>query len=261
MGDGFAQPVSPFNTYRAELHVHTVLSPCAEVEMIPPLIVEEALDRGISIIGITDHNASANAVAVIEAARGTGLHVFPGMELQTNEEVHLLCLFDSLEQLAEMQELVGKSMPGLTNQPDYFGEQFVVDSTGQFIRREESLLLTSSSITIRKACDFVSRLGGLLIPAHVNRQAFGLLPTLGLIPEELESYRVMEISRHITPEKATEVFPQLKDLTLIQSGDAHRLNEFLGVNFFTMQRPCITELKLALANLDGRKFELNHPNL
>lgn len=253
--------MSSLKTFRAELHVHTVLSPCAEVEMIPPLIVQEALDRRIEILGITDHNASANVGAVIEAAQGTSLHVFPGMELQSHEEVHLLCLFDSLEQLAEMQAQVSKTMPNLSNRPDYFGEQFVVDSTGEFLRREDTLLLTSSSLTIKQAIDLVRQLGGLLIPAHVNRQAFGLLPTLGFIPEELEQNHVMEISRHLSPEKALVEFPQLKSRTLIQSGDAHRLNEFLGVNVFSMEKPTISELTLALSNLDGRKFEINHPNL
>ena len=78
-------------TYLAELHVHTVLSPCAEVEMIPPFIVQEAIKKGICLIAITDHNASANVGAVQKAASGTGLTVLPGMELQTREEVHLLC--------------------------------------------------------------------------------------------------------------------------------------------------------------------------
>ncbi len=98
MVDGCVSSKEIMQTVRADPHVHTVLSPCAGVEMIPPLIVQEALERGIRLIAITDHNASANIPAVMEAARGTGLTVLPGMELQTREEVHLLCLFDTLEQ-------------------------------------------------------------------------------------------------------------------------------------------------------------------
>lgn len=253
--------MSHFSTYRAELHVHTVLSPCAEVEMIPPLIIQEALDQGINILGITDHNASANVEAMIAAAEGTGIHIFPGMELQTHEEVHVLCLFDTLEQLLEMQSTVDKSMPHLSNRPDYFGEQFVVDSTGDFIRREETLLLTSSTLTIKQACDLVGHLDGLLIPAHVNRKAFGLLPTLGFIPEELECKQVMEISRHIMAENAVIDYPQLQGKVLIQSGDVHRLNEFLGVNYFKLEKPSINELELAFSGIDGRVFKISQPNL
>ncbi len=83
----------------------------------------------------------------MSAARGTDIHVFPGMELQTHEEVHILCLFDTLEQVYAMQQQVDITMPHLLNCPDFFGEQFVVDETGDFIRREDTLLLTSSSLT------------------------------------------------------------------------------------------------------------------
>ncbi|HZW04812.1 MAG TPA: PHP domain-containing protein, partial [Anaerolineaceae bacterium] len=84
--------------FRAELHVHTVLSACAEIEMLPPLIVEEALAKGIDVIAITDHNTTGNVAAVQRAALGINLTVLPGMELQTREEVHVLCLFDTLDQ-------------------------------------------------------------------------------------------------------------------------------------------------------------------
>ena len=253
--------MSEIRVYRAELHIHTVLSPCAEVEMIPPLIIQEATDLGINLIGITDHNASANVESVITAAKGSGIHVLPGMELQTQEEVHLLCLFDTLDQLREMQKRVDQCMPGLNNRPDYFGEQFVVDSTGDFIRREEKLLLTSCSLTIIEACRYVNELGGLLIPAHVDRKAFGLLPVLGLIPDELLNSVAFEVSRHINPSKAVEIFPQLTQKTLIQSGDVHRLDEFLGVNYFRIKNPEISELKKALLKSGGRNFEISNPNL
>jgi len=160
-------------TFLADLHVHTVLSPCAEVEMIPPLIVDEALQRGINLIAITDHNASANIRSVQKAAAGTGLVVLPGMELQTREEVHVLCLFDEVDQIEEWQKIVSKSLPPIDNRIDYFGEQFVVDSSGEFIRREPQLLLTSTDLTFDAACQLVHNLGGLFIPAHIDRPAFG----------------------------------------------------------------------------------------
>jgi hypothetical protein len=152
-------------------------------------------------------------------------------------------------------------MPKIANNPDFFGEQFVVDETGDFIRREESLLLTSSSLTIKEACESVGKFGGILIPAHVNRKAFGLLPTLGFIPEELSCNKVMEISRHISKDRAVLEYPQLAGKVLIQSGDVHRLNEFLGVNQFRISKPTISELNMAFENIDGRDFEIFTPNL
>lgn len=244
------------NTLRAELHVHTLLSPCAEVEMIPPLIVQEALERGIGLIAITDHNASANVVAVQKAAVGTGLVVLPGMELQTQEEVHLLCLFDSLEQLSAWQEFVDGRLPQQENNPEFFGEQFVVDETGDFIRREHRLLLTSAAISLEAACREVNDLGGLAIPAHVDRQAFGLIANLGFIPPGLPA-EALEISRRQTPQQARQAFPQIQGFPLIRSGDVHRLEEFLGANCFTIASPSIAEIRLALRTAAGRSLAID----
>lgn len=237
--------------YRAELHIHTLLSPCAEVEMIPPLIVQEALERGINLIGITDHNASANAAAVMQAAQGTRMTVLPGMELQTQEEVHLLCLFDRLEQLEAWQEQVDRLLPPIENNPEFFGEQFVVDETGEFIRREKRLLLTSAALSIEEAFAGVTALGGLAIPAHVDRKAFGLIANLGLVPLTLQ-VEALEISSRLSPAEARQNFPQICGYPLIQSGDAHRLEELLGVNRFTLQEPTVAEIRLALQGKEGR---------
>ena len=170
--------------FRADLHVHTVLSPCADVAMIPPLIVQNALEHNIDLIAITDHNSSANVRSVQKAAEGTNLTVLPGMEVQSREDVHLLALFENPEALDTWQEQVNNSLPDLPNQPEFFGEQFVVDETGDFIRDERRLLLTSTRFSIDEIFERVASLGGLVIPAHVERFSFGLFPTLGLISEK-----------------------------------------------------------------------------
>ena len=240
-------------SYRADLHVHTVLSPCAAVEMIPPLIVDTALESGIQLIAICDHNTTANAAAVMQAARGTQLTVLPGMELQTREEVHLLCLFDNLEALNAWQQFVNERLPDIPNNTELFGEQFVVDSEGDFVRREERLLLNSVDITLEHAAEQVYALGGLPIPAHVNRRAYGLLEILGLLPPGFE---VLEISRHITAGAARQKYPQLGSLPLMQNGDAHLLDGFLGSTVFEIETPSIHELRLAIGSKDGRRMFL-----
>jgi 3',5'-nucleoside bisphosphate phosphatase len=241
--------------YRSELHVHTVLSPCAEVEMIPPLIVQEALDLDIHLIAVTDHNSSSNVEAVQKAARDTDLIVLPGMELQTREEVHLLCLFDTLDQLAAWQKVVDTHLPALENDPEHFGEQFIVDETGDFVAREPRLLLASAGLTVLDAYEGVTNLGGLLIPAHVNRRAFGMITNLGFIPTDIP-FSALEISRHLSPEEAPQKYAQLDQYPLIQSGDVHRLEEFLGNNEFWLEKPTIQEIKLALAFQDGRHYRI-----
>jgi PHP family Zn ribbon phosphoesterase len=247
--------VRQLKEFRAELHVHTVLSPCAQVEMIPPLIVQQALEQEIRVIAITDHNATANIGAVQKAAAGSGLVVLPGMEIQTREEVHTLCLFDTLEQAKELQEFVDQHLPPIDNRPDFFGEQFVVDETGDFIRREERLLLNSLDASFHEVWDRVNRLGGLFIPAHVNRKAFGLLENLGLVPTDIP-IEALEISRHIQPSAAPQKYPQIKGYPLLQGGDAHGLDGFLGVNQFIIAAPTIAEIRKAIHAQDDRSYQI-----
>ena len=219
--------------------------------MIPPLIVQAALDKNIDLIAITDHNASANVGAVQKAAAGTTLTVLPGMEVQSRENVHLLTLFETLDALLTWQIKVDRSLPELPNQPAFFGEQFVVDEMGEFVRSEPRLLLTSTRFSIDEIFDCVKALGGITIPAHVDRFSYGLFPTLGLISEKWPLL-ALEISRHMTPEKAVEIFPALRRYPLIQSGDVHQLESFLGTTIFTLAAPTLTEIRMAFHPMDGR---------
>lgn len=248
--------MNTFQNYRVDLHVHTVLSPCAEIEMIPPLIVQEAIDRGINIIAITDHNASGNVEAVQKAAEGSPLTVLAGMELQTKEEVHVLCLFDSIDQLSGLQTFVNRSLPEINNRPDFFGEQLVVDQNGDYIRREEQLLITSVNFSIDQAWKYVEQLDGLLIPAHIDRKVNGLLGVLGLVPTGIP-FIAMEISSRISPENARNSYPQIRNYPLIQNGDVHRLSDFCGSTHLFIQEKTISEIKMALRNQAGRSFKIS----
>jgi PHP family Zn ribbon phosphoesterase len=238
--------------FRADLHVHTVLSPCAEVEMIPPLIVQRALEKNIDLIAITDHNASANVSAVQKAAQGTDLTVLPGMEVQSREDVHLLTLFETLGALESWQAEVDRALPDFPNQPDFFGEQFVVDETGEFLRSDPRMLSASTRLSIDEIFELVPQLGGIVIPAHVERSSYGLFPTLGLISEHWNVV-ALEISRHTSPEQAAVMFPVLGWHPLIQSGDVHRLDEFLGTTVFALVAPTLLEIRMAFGQIEGRE--------
>ena len=241
--------------FRADLHVHTVLSPCAELEMQPPLIINAAKNLGINIIAITDHNASANIASVQKAASNFDITVLSGMELQTKEEVHVLCLFDTLTQMNKFQKLVDAKLPNIKNNAEFFGEQLIVDENGDFLRKEERLLITSANINLNEAFDLVTELDGLLIPAHVNRKVNGLIEILGFVPPDIP-FLALEISRHLTPTEAVNNFPQIENYSIIQNGDVHRLNDFIGTTIFEIVEPSIHEIKLALKNQDGRTFKI-----
>ena len=224
--------------------------------MIPPLIIQAALEKQINLIAITDHNSTHNIAAVMEAAQGTGIVVLPGMELQTKEEIHSICLFDTLDQITAFQKLVFSALPNLINDVNIFGEQFVVDASGDFLRREERMLLASSSYSLTEAWHKVDELGGILIPAHIDRTIFGLLPVLGFVPQDI-AIEALEISKRISAKDALKQYPQLKNYPLIQNGDAHQLEELLGLTTFQLEVPTIREIRKALKKEDGRSFLLN----
>ncbi len=223
--------------------------------MIPPLIVECALDLGITLIAITDHNSSANIKAVQKAAQGTPLVVLPGMEVQTREDVHSLCIFDTLNQIEQFQKIVDATLPKIKNRAEHFGAQFVVDETGEFIYEEEQLLITSSSLSINEAWRIVTDLKGLFIPAHIDRKSFGLIESLGFIPADIP-FKAVEISRHITPEQAHLSIPSIGHIPIIQNGDAHRLNELLGTLYIEVENVSVSEIILSLSHKYGRNFNL-----
>lgn len=213
--------------YKADLHVHTILSPCAEVEMIPPFIVSTAIECGLDIIAITDHNSAENVEAVQKAAEGTHLRVIPGIECEALEGVHLVCLFESASDALEMQEIIYAHLPNLPNKAETFGAQFVVDFEGEFVRYNDRLLLVPTQLTIEEVAEHVKALHGLIIPAHVDRHAYGIYGVLGFLPDDPQ-FDALEISRHITPEQAKARYQDIGNRMLFRSSDAHRLCEMGG---------------------------------
>lgn len=238
--------------YAADLHVHTVASACAEVEMIPPLIVRRAVELGLDCIAIADHHTVENVAAVQQAARPYGLAVLPGMEVQTREEVHVLCLFDDLEAAWKWQDVVWAHLPDLPNREEFFGSQLVVDAEGEYVRTNRRLLQVSADLGFEEVVRRVAEAGGLAIPAHVDRESFSLLANLGMVPPGAGVVAV-EISRWLTPQEARRRFPQLAGLPLVQSGDAHRLGEMVGTTRFLVAAPTVEELRLALRGERGRR--------
>ena len=238
--------------FKMDLHIHTVVSPCAEVEMIPPFIVERAIELGLDMIAITDHNTAENVRAVQQAAQGTVLKVIAGMEVQTREEVHMLCLFDTAEQICAWQARVCNSLPAVPNRPEVFGAQFVVDSTGEYICDNERLLLTSTDMSVEDVVAGVQELQGLAIAAHVDRPSYSLLANLGFVPEDL-ALGGLEISRRQSAASFRKAYANLNHWPLIASSDAHQLSDMTVRTQATMASRTVAELARALRGEGGRQ--------
>ncbi len=237
--------------FLADLHIHTVLSACAEIEMLPEFILEQARQLGLGLIAVTDHNSAENAAAMLAAAEGTGVIVLPGMEVQTREEVHLLCLFDTLEQVTHWQEEVYAHLPPLKNKEDVFGVQVVLNAEGDAMGYNDRLLLTSTSFSVEEVAQQVRELNGLCIPAHVDRPAYSIIANLGFIPPDLE-FAGVEISHLVSLKEARDRFPQLERYSLMAGSDAHRLKDMAARTTLKMAEATVAELSLALAGEEGR---------
>lgn len=243
---------------RMDLHVHTLLSPCAEVEMIPELILATARMRGLDLIAITDHNAAGNTQACIEAAEGGPVKVLAGMECETLEGVHVLALFDTADQAMSLQEFIWASLPDLPNRPEYFGQQMLVTAHGEFAGYEERLLAVASGHSLESVVNRIHELKGLAVPAHVDKTYAGLLGVLGFFPEGLAVDGV-EVSPQLSCLKAREQFQCLAGRGLIHASDAHRLDEIGQSSCVAwLKSRNVEELKLALGGLQGRRLEDNN---
>jgi len=238
--------------FKADLHIHSCLSPCGELEMSPRAIVERSLEKGLDLIALCDHNSAENTGAAIRAGRGKGLAVLAGIEISSMEEVHSLALFDTEEQATGMQELIYRHMRG-TNRPELFGDQVVADEFDQVERFNDRLLIGAVQMSLREIVTAVHRLGGLSIASHVDRPSFSILSQLGFFPEDVDLDGV-EVSGRTTPVKARAEIPGLEKFTVVSFSDAH-FPEDIGqpCTCFLMEAPSVEEIRLALREEGGRK--------
>lgn len=209
-----------------DLHIHTALSPCSDNAMTPNNIVNMAYLKGLDIIAITDHNSAENCEAVLKCAQSIGITVIPGMEIETQEEVHLICLFPSLDAVLQMQEKVYEALPPLENREDIFGQQLVMDEEDNIRYVSKRLLITATCLSIDDVFNIVGVLGGIVIPAHVDRESYSIISNLGSIPEELR-VRYLEVSSGCDPAKFLQNNKQLLAFDFIRSSDAHYLENIL----------------------------------
>lgn len=205
-----------------DLHIHSALSPCADKDMTPNNIVNMACLKGLDIIALTDHNSAENAGAFLQCAKDAGILAVPGMELETREEVHLVCLFPGIDEAMHMQKIVYAALPDINNREDIFGQQMIMDREDNILGFFPKLLVTAADISIDEAFGTVKEHRGVIIPAHVDRESYSILSNLGMIPDNLE-IQYLEASKMCRPAHLLERYPHLDKYKFITSSDAHYL--------------------------------------
>lgn len=238
-------------TYKADLHVHTCLSPCADLEMSPKGITRQASTKKIDIIGICDHNSAENVPALIEAARKFRISVLAGLEVTSQEEVHILALFDQVDSAFALQEIIYAHLPG-ENDEEAFGMQVVVNHKGEVLRLNKKLLIGASTLSLEEVISLIRNFDGLAIASHIDREGFSLIGQLGFIPENL-TIDALEISPQLSFKKAINKFNFGIPLTC--SSDAHRLEEIgQASTSFRLEKGTVEEIKKALLGQEGRRI-------
>lgn len=209
-----------------DLHIHSCLSPCAEMEMTPNNIVLMSKLKGLDIIAVCDHNHTGNLEAISSVAKAQNIILIPGLELETSEEIHLLCYFPSFAAAGKMQSILNRQYQPILNREDIFGEQWIFDSDDKPVKKIENLLVAATNLDLYTAVSAVRELGGAVVPAHVDRQSYSIISNLGMVPEDLK-LKTLELSRHTTPEVFLNKHPEYKDKKFISSSDAHALGMIL----------------------------------
>jgi PHP family Zn ribbon phosphoesterase len=239
--------------FRCDLHIHTCLSPCAELGMYPRAIVNKAMAEHLDIIAICDHNASENVPYVQKLALGTGLTVLPGMEINTTEEVHLLALFDRFEDLDRLQTLIYEHLPGKNNE-EVFGCQAIVNDEDEVEGFNERLLIGATDLSLERWVDHIHRFGGLAVASHIDRESFSVIGQLGFIGQDI-SFDAVEVSRRTGIQGGRRRYPELAARPMLTSSDAHAISDIgQGLTMIYLRGGTTAELKLAFEGRMGRQI-------
>ncbi len=222
------------NRYYYDLHIHSCLSPCAENDMTPCNIAGLAALNGLNIVALTDHNSGKNCPAFYKAAKNYGVIPVAGMELTTAEDIHLVCLFPTLEDAMSFSEEIDKRRIRVKNRKDIFGDQLIMDEEDNVLGEEEDLLPNATTVSLDEAPELVEKFQGVCYPAHIDREANGIIAILGELPKTPEFSTV-----EIRDRENTEAYVKdhhLEGKTVVVSSDAHMIEQLREKeNYFELE--------------------------
>lgn len=211
------------SAYCYDLHLHSCLSPCGDNDMTPNNIAGMAMLAGIQIAALTDHNSCKNCPAFYQACERAGVLPVAGMELTTAEDIHLVCLFERLEQAMAFDEAVAKNRILIPNRVDIFGEQLILDGEDTLVGTEPHLLPNATQLSLEDAVSLAQAHGAAVYPAHVDRESNGIIAILGTLPEKPD-FPAAEFHSAEMIAKYRVLYPELADKRTVVCSDAHYLH-------------------------------------
>ena len=239
---------------KSDLHLHSVLSPCGDLLITPGEIVKKAKEKNIKVLALTDHNSAENAEVFEYYCGKNNILFIPAMEVETREEIHILCYFPDLISLERWQALVYEHLPGKDNDEDFFGPQIKCDFADEYTEKIAKMLAGAVDLSLDESVKKVFELGGIVVPSHLDRKN-SIISQLGFIPPDLD-FETVEISKNISLEKALDKYPQLSNYQIIKNSDSHYLKDIKAYHYLYLQDLNFVEFKKALRMVDGRKIIL-----
>ncbi|MEG1560059.1 MAG: histidinol-phosphatase [Clostridia bacterium] len=206
--------------FASDLHIHSCLSPCGDELMTPNNIVNMAKLKGLDMIAVSDHNSALNLPPIKAIADSLDILLIPAIEAESVEEVHVLCYMPSVAVALELSAALNEALPNVKNKPKFFGEQNILDENDEFIGTFDKLLIQSTMLSIDKLCTLVRNLGGVTVPAHINRTSNSILINMGFIPSSL-NFSTVEIYNGLPISIDVSMYHTLF------SSDAHNLDSIL----------------------------------
>ncbi len=238
-------------SFSYDLHIHSCLSPCGSDDNTPCNIAGMAAVQGLNIFALTDHNTAKNCPAAMAAAEQYGVLCIPGLEVTTAEEVHVVCLFSSLEAALCFDDEIYHHLIKVKNNTEIFGHQYIYGLNDEIVGEEENLLINATDIEFSKLFPMAEAHGGVAFPAHIDKDAYSLFSNLGFIPPEC-TFKTVEVKN---PAKLTELvgsFPYLNNCMVLTNSDAHYL-EHINPPKNTIDLPVLSHT--ALINKIKRPIE------
>ena len=207
-----------------DLHLHSCLSPCGDDDMTPANIVGMATLKGLEVIALTDHNSCLNCPAALIHGSNYGVTVIPGMELCTSEEVHVICLFPTLEDALAFDGYVYQHLLPIRNKEDIFGKQQIMNEEDEVTGTVDNLLISATDISFDSVNELTAIYHGIAYPAHLDKSSTSLLSNLGFIPPD-SRFKCAEIHDMKRLHELKRANPYLENCNIVSSSDAHYLQD------------------------------------
>lgn len=236
--------------YYYDLHLHSCLSPCGDMDMTPNNLVNMAKLLGMDVIALTDHNTCLNCEAAMKVGEEIGLLVIPGMELTTSEDIHAVCLFPTLEKALAFSRYVDENRIHIRNKAEIYGRQVIMNENDEEIGEIEDLLLPGSFIGMYDAYRKAQEFGGICYPAHIDRDSLSILSVLGEI-DPWCGFRTAELADISRLPELRKQHPILDNMNIITCSDAHYLENMRDAQN-TLELPALTR-EAVIEYLDTEK--------